>query len=149
VKRSPPKPKPTWKRLKRSSGLKRKTKLRRKSKSAYRTLIDKADRALQDWYRAKYPEHPCESCGKPFDIVHHYIEKSRSAGLRFEEANLIFLCHGCHALHHRFGDISVSTRIILKRGHDWLRDLEMTRLARKNYTISTQYLQEQVNKYAL
>jgi len=99
-------------------------KLRRRSKSKY--LIDKADKALQDYYRALHLK--CEVCGARAEVMHHFIEKSKSNYLRYVDINLIPLCRRCHFRHHTCGDTTIHAKIILKRGQEWLQ--ELLRLAR-------------------
>ena len=126
--------------------LHRKSKLRRKSKSPLRKAIDAADKALQDWHRAKYPDAKCEACGGKFEVCHHYIEKHSSARLRYCEGNLIFLCHKCHASHH-FGNVGVMSKVILKRGQKWLNGI--LKLSREKGQIN-QYIAEQIlEKYKI
>lgn len=112
--------------------MQRKTKIKKQSLQPMRLLIKKVDRQLQDWYRAKHPGTPCESCGVHFDIVHHFVEKSQSAGLRFEDINLIFLCHRCHFRHHRTGDQEVMSTVILGRGEVWHRAVMAQKRDTKN-----------------
>ena len=52
--------------------------LRRVSKRPSRKLTLIADKALQNWFRAKYPKAKCESCGRRAQVRHHFIEKSKS-----------------------------------------------------------------------
>ena len=91
-------------------------KLRYRSKSKY--FVYKADKAMQDCYRALHLK--CEVCGLPANLMHHFIEKSKSNNLRFEEENLIPLCRMCHFKHHNMGDSIIKTTIIKKRGLEWL-----------------------------
>ena len=109
-------------------------------------LRDKADRALQDHYRATYEGTPCESCGRPFQVMHHYVEKSQSAGLRFEPKNLIFLCHACHFRHHRTGDSMIMGEVIRKRGMKWLNEIRRLKYERK-MVLDRVYLGKQLEKY--
>jgi 5-methylcytosine-specific restriction endonuclease McrA len=125
----------------------KKTKLKRKSKSELRKKTDEADRALQDWYRAKYPKNRCESCGAKFQLMHHFIEKSRSARLRFEEMNLIFLCHKCHASHHRFHDARIMSRVMVRRGAEWLSAL--MKMEREKGQIHKFIAEQMIEKYKL
>ena len=106
--------------------------MRRKSKSPLRTLITNADRALQDFFRATYPDDKCESCWRPAELRHHYIEKSRSSLLRYCTKNLIAICKSCHAKHHLYGDPTVMGRVLKKRGMRWFNWVE------KQKTISIQ-----------
>ena len=125
--------------------LKRKGKLKRSSHSELRKLITKADRALQDFYRWKYKGTPCESCGKPFELAHHFIEKSRSTYLRFRKINLIFICNSCHSLHHQFHDSSVHARIIKGRGIKWLD--RILKLKGEHMSLTKKVAEEMCEKY--
>lgn len=113
----------------RKSPLKRGTKrLKEKSPNPRKKAKDDADRALQDWYRANHKEK-CESCGVPFEVMHHFIAKSQSNHLRYDDRNLIYLCHGCHFSHHNVGNQKVMSTVILERGEKWHK--EIIKLARK------------------
>ena len=124
----------------------KKTKLKRRSKSPLRKAIESADKALQDWYRKNYPNEKCESCGKRFELMHHFYEKSQSARLRFEHKNLIFLCHGCHFRHHNTGDQDIMSKVILKRGTKWLNNLRKLKL--ETAQINKQVAEQMTIKYA-
>jgi hypothetical protein len=110
----------------------KRTKLRRRSKSKY--YIDRADRALQDYYRALHLK--CEVCGAPADLMHHFIEKSRSNYLRFNEINLVPLCKKCHFKHHNTGDATIHATIIQKRGLGWLNKIiELSKIKRVPFLV--------------
>lgn len=136
MKRTPLKRKP-WKRKARKP-------LRKVSKNPTRRLLIRADRALQDFYRTK--KLPCEVCGKQADVMHHIVEKSRCAALRFSEANLAALCNGCHFRHHRVGDPDVAATIVLKRGEAWYKRLQMLR--RANVSLSKSFIETQLRRFA-
>jgi len=53
-------------------------------------LRKKCDKLMQQIYTKKYPK--CDICGAPTHCMHHFVEKSRSSRLRYEEENLIPLC---------------------------------------------------------
>lgn len=94
------------------------------------TLEKKADTLLQQYIRSKYPK--CEICGNETQCGHHFIEKSKSNRLRYEESNIIPVCLSCHSkIHNRFsyskGAYDVIDFIIKKRGKKWLNKLEKTR----------------------
>ena len=105
--------------------------MRKRSKSKY--LIDKADKVLQDYYRALNLR--CEVCGARAELVHHFIEKSKSNYLRFVDINLIPLCKRCHFKHHNCGDATIHAKIILKRGQEWLKELlRLARIKRQHWS---------------
>jgi hypothetical protein len=72
----------------------RKLPVKRKSKNPVKVLQKLCDKLMQQKYTKKYPK--CDICGKPTYTIHHFIEKSRSNRLRYEEENLIPLCFNCH-----------------------------------------------------
>lgn len=125
------------KQLKRTP-FKAKTVLRRKNtgKGAKRSklpplkkLRDKADSLLTPICKKRSPQ--CECCDKPTEVGHHWIEKSRSAYLRYDLRNIVALCHSCHAkIHNRFGNsvmggFDVAEIIIRKRGREWKEQLDL------------------------
>lgn len=139
-------------------GPKKRNKLRKVSNRPTKALNDRANRALQDWYRWNYRDRDrysgliqvdvlCEACGKPFEVMHHFIEKSQSIGLRFEPDNLIFLCHGCHFRHHRTGDQSIMQNVILGRGLAWLKKIRKMKLERQRGAFSKSELEALIEKY--
>ena len=127
------------------AGEMKRTKLKRKSKSELRKLTDTADRALQDYYRREYPDKKCESCGVPFELMHHFIEKSRSTYLRYANENLIFLCHRCHSLHHQFHDQSIMGRVVANRGVEWLNYILLA--AKQHLSMTVKLAKEMIQKY--
>ena len=115
--------------------------MRKRSKN--KALLDKADRALQDYYRTK--KLKCESCGKLSNLVHHFIEKSRCNFLRFNDKNLIPLCSKCHSLHHCFGDSTIMGNVVLKRGRKWYNTIQ--KLRRESLGLDEEYLSGILEKY--
>ena len=97
-------------------------------------MLDKADRALQDYYRAFYPDRKCEVCGKKYQVCHHHIEKSKSNAGRFNFDNLIFLCHKCHS-RIIFGDHNVVAIYSIRCGREWLATMErLKKIKWQSYT---------------
>jgi len=123
----------------------KRTPLRKTSKNPIKKLKTKADRLLQDYYRAKYPDKKCEVCGNPFELCHHHVEKSKSNLLRYKEPlNLIFLCKKCHnALH--FGVYNVVSIYTLKRGKKWERKLQ--KLSQDHIVLTENYLNNIIKYY--
>lgn len=105
----------------------KRTRLNKTGKSATSKLQKKCDSYLTPIVKAQSP--CCESCGQPTQVGHHWVEKSRSARLRYEIENIIPLCHKCHFLiHNRFGSnivgsLDVANIIIKKRGKAWFNRL--------------------------
>ena len=93
-------------------------------------LEKKADTLLQQIYTKKFPK--CEVCGQPTNCIHHFIEKSKSNRLRYEEINLIPVCLSCHSkIHNRFsyslGAYDIIDFIIKKKGRKWFNNLQKLR----------------------
>lgn len=124
-------------------------KLRRQSKQPLPKLKRKADRQLQDFFREKYPNQKCLVCGKRAELQHHFIEKSLSAGLRFELNNLIPLCHSCHFRHHQVGDSQIVAVILRKKGQKWADNLNKLRILRKGWRLDRQFLEDQLKRWAM
>ena len=92
-------------------------------------LQKECDRQIQIEGKVKMPQ--CEACGKPTQVMHHWIEKSRSSNLRYDWRNLIPLCNPCHAkIHNVFGNsivggLNIAEAIINKRGREWKEIMEI------------------------
>ena len=122
------------------------TKLKRKSPSKRRKLITKADRLFQDYMRLKHRGEMCEICGKPFDVSHHYIAKSQSTLLRFDEKNLILVCNSCHfKIHKTEQGPYIGAMIARCRGTKWWNYI--TKQKNTIITLTSKELQEKVEKY--
>lgn len=79
---------------------------------------------------AKLMNPKCEAeCGSRTQVGHHWIEKSRSAGLRYDTDNIVSLCNFCHGkIHNNFRNnvvqsIDIALTIINKRGIKWYNKL--------------------------
>ena len=108
--------------------------LRKRSKS--KATLDIADRALQDYFRAKYPKHKCEvaGCGRIFSLMHHHLEKSISNEGRFNHDNLIFICKFHHDKIHLSGDrAQIIAKYSLTKGEEWVKRMDELRKIRKPY----------------
>lgn len=94
-----------------------------------KTVRNKCDALLTPIVKKMYPR--CESCGKPTEVGHHWIEKSRSSNLRYNLENIIPLCTVCHTkIHNRFGSsvvgsVDVAQAIINKRGEEWKKRMDV------------------------
>ena len=122
------------------------TKLKKKSKSKRRKTIDKADKLLQDWMRIKHAGERCEICGEPFEVSHHYIAKSQSTKLRFDEENLILVCKSCHfKIHRTTQGHYIGGLIAFIRGSKWIKYIT----TQKNIlmTLTTKDLEEKIEYY--
>ena len=106
--------------------------LRKRSKS--KATLDKTDKAVQDFYRDKFPKRRCEVCGGQYQVIHHHNEKSKSNAGRFCEDNFVFLCHKCHAK-IIFGDNNVVATYSVRRGMDWVKRMEvLKKVPKQSYT---------------
>jgi len=119
----------------------RRSKLKPESKNEWRKLVKRADRHLQDYYRRE--PMACEVCGNLAYAMHHFIPKSQSAGLRFEDINLVAICASCHTRHHLGGDPLVHGTIMKNKGMRWYKKLEKIKLERKDWTLTREFLNKQ------
>lgn len=69
----------------------------------------------------------CEVCGKPAQVVHHFVPKSVSNRLRYDTKNGIILCNGCHMRHHQAGDPLIHLTVEEKRGKGWVDYIKKAR----------------------
>ena len=120
--------------------------MRRKSKTPLRKATNKADRALQDHFRRIYKGMTCEVCGKPYNVMHHFVEKHLSAALRFYHPNLVRLCNSCHARHHLGGDASIHATVMKTRGIAWWNGLAKKR--RTDVQLTIPFLEEIQKTYS-
>ena len=127
----------------------KRTPLKRKSKSVTSKLQKKCDSYLTPI--VKQQSEMCEAgCGNYTQVGHHWIEKSRSARLRYEIENIIPLCNSCHSkIHNRFGNnivggVDIAEVIIKKRGRDWFN--RMNKLQGEMIKTNKAYYEEQLEK---
>jgi len=126
----------------------KRNKLKKISKAGLRRLQMRADRALQDYMRDKYKYQSCEACLNPFQVSHHAFTKSSCFRLRYEEINLVKLCHSCHTKHHLQGNPTIMATVLLKRGQNWWDAL--VRLSKeKPQEPSEKYYLDIINKYKI
>ena len=120
-------------------------KARKTKKLSIGKLKAKADRAIQDYFRTIKTK--CELCGKPYQVAHHFIWKSQSNYLRYDEKNLIFLCQPCHSKFHSFPDPTYPIRVAQMRGRAWVKYIQkFKRLLKKD---SREELESIISKYQL
>jgi len=86
-----------------------------------RRLQKKADKALQEYIRQKYPK--CFICGKKSSVGHHFFPKSTASALRYNLNNIIPLCHSCHFSIHQKSDPRATIYIKEKKGSKWYKNL--------------------------
>ncbi len=105
--------------------------MRKISKNPIKKLkLKKTDRMLQDWFREHFPFLQCEICGRKFEVMHHFIGKSKSNYLRYHPLNLVPLCHKCHAQIQ--WDSTIQVKIVLKRGDKWFYLIERLKKIKKS-----------------
>lgn len=108
-------------------------------------LKAKADKVMQDYFRATIEK--CELCGGPNQVSHHFIWKSQSNYLRYEEKNLIHICHKCHSKFHSFPDPMYPIRVHQMRGQEWTDWINAHKRLRKDD--KRQELESLISKYSL
>lgn len=102
------------------------------------SLERKADALFQIRMREKYPVSIIS--GLPTEVIHHYVPKSQSNNLRYDELNAIPLTCAEHFRHHTCGDPNIMATILKKKGQDWNDDLQLRRRTICKHTI--EYLQK-------
>lgn len=88
-------------------------------------LKSKADRTVQDYFRRI--KEKCELCSHAYQVVHHFIHKSQSNYLRYDEKNYIYICNSCHSKFHSFPDPLIAIRVQRIRGDKWVEYIEKHR----------------------
>jgi hypothetical protein len=143
--------------LKRKSPLKAKKKVKKAVKKKriklppLSKLRTKCDSLLTPIARARSPQ--CEGCGGATQVGHHWIEKSRSAYLRYDLRNIIALCHSCHSrIHNRFGNsvtgaYDVADRIVQQRGREWKEALDKD--AHKIVKVNREWYEEHYERLSI
>ena len=119
----------------------KRTAIKRKKPTSLKKLKKALDRLVQEKFRK--PGDKCLVCGNPAQVLHHYIQKSQSMNLRFDDDNLILLCNSCHCKHHQGGDPKIHQEILRKKGHEWADFLEERRRIIFKATLSNLRLIEQ------
>lgn len=113
----------------------KKTRLKKVSSIGY--YRNKCDKLLSPIIVKMYGK--CELCGRPANVAHHFVHKSKSNKLRYEIINLIPLCNSCHfALHHN--ESEYAAKIVKKRGLLWFDTLEV--LKRESIKVNRSYYQK-------
>ena len=64
----------------------------------------------------------CMVCGGEYTCLHHYMPKSRSLALRWDQKNAIPICNSCHFKHHK-GDPSIHAIVFGLHGFGWHKSL--------------------------
>lgn len=94
----------------------------KKSRNARRNLADKLYQQ-----KLKFLSPKCLVCGKPTQVIHHFVPKSVSNRLRYDIHNGVALCNGCHMRHHQAGDPMIHLTIEKKMGQDWIEYITKAR----------------------
>ena len=131
----------------------KKTPLKKRSSNPVKILQKKCDKLMQQIYTKKYPK--CDICGEPTYTMHHFVEKSRSNRLRYEEENLIPLCFKCHyGVHNNCAGRMLNNvnrsydftgKIIDKRGGKKWKD-KMEKKGRESIKVNKVYYEEMLEK---
>ena len=119
-----------------------------KGKGSLTSLKNKADKLLQ----LKFLEtnKKCIVCGQSPVVGHHYIYKSQSKFLRYQECNMVPLCSTCHTRHHLSGDPRIVQTILKKKGMAWADSLDEKRKVKVKF--NKEYLKsiiEELNEQTL
>lgn len=91
-------------------------------KPTKKSLQTKCDALLTPIIKLLFPT--CLLCGRPTEVAHHHVHKSKSLRLRYELDNLINLCNSCHYSLHQNESYHAS-RIVEIKGLDWFRKLNI------------------------
>mgnify|MGYP001028237028 CR=1 FL=1 len=65
--------------------------------------------------------------GDPTEVIHHFIYKSQSNNLRYDDKNGVPLTNKEHARHHLSGDPAIVAKILEVNGWEWFDDLQTRR----------------------
>ena len=123
-------------------------KIKKHKQKSLTHVMNLADSTLQNWYRANNPYQLCESCDTvKFVCMHHHIPKSRSAALRYEPLNLVFICASCHMIHHQGSDTRIAKRYRARRPLLWEDELEAQSHQIKKW--KRWELQDIINRYRI
>jgi len=115
-------------------------KIKNKKKPKSRTQKD-CDRLLSPLIIKMFPR--CLLCGRPTEVAHHHIHKSKSLVLRYNLKNLINLCGKCHLKLH-WNESYWASKIVEINGLGWFKQLdrEKNRIIKPNYNKSYQELKD-------
>lgn len=96
-----------------------------------KTWRNKCDKLFQEVGTSR--TKTCESCGRQVEglCCHHFCPKSLSNALRYDLANCIVLCRGCHLKHHN-GDPQIYENFMERKSADWYKHIR----AKRNEVVS-------------
>jgi len=110
-------------------------------KPSIKTLRNKTDKLLSTWICGKHKK--CLLCPAPSQVAHHHVHKSQSSRLRYEEDNLIPLCHSCHCkLHHN--ESYWASKIVEIKGVEWFKKLD--KMKREYVKVDRYFYEENYNR---
>lgn len=121
----------------------KKSPIRRKSRNKLAILKDKLWIVFSIFIRNR-DNFMCVSCGKQGNEAGHYIPKSLSENLRFDERNVNTQCTYCNRwLHGNLTKYAIALR--RKYGENILEELDRDRKIHKSWTIKE--LESLIEKY--
>lgn len=89
------------------------------------TLRRKADKLYQIKLIKEKPKSIVS--GKPTEVIHHFVPKSQSNNLRYDDKNGVPLTNKEHSRHHLSGDPAIVAKILEANGQKWFDDLQARR----------------------
>lgn len=123
--------------------------LREYKKTDKPTLLQLAQKLVNQYIRMRDKRVPCISCGHVFGTTRqehagHYIARSKSSLLRFDERNINTQCNICND--HLSGNVAnYRAGLIQKLGLEEVEFLEANKTALKTWTVEE--LQEVITTY--
>jgi hypothetical protein len=98
-----------------------------------RKLEKLADALYQIRMKELYPKSVVKG-SKPTEVIHHFVPKSQSNNLRYDEKNACPATNGQHFRHHEYGDPTLTDAFRKNRGQKWIDNLEIRRHITKKHT---------------
>ena len=112
----------------------------RKKKQKWQELQKVADRLYQEVLLSE--NKVCFGCGRHSEVIHHFIPKSLSAYLRYDDLNGIPLCGKCHFSHHSKYDPEIILKVKEKMGRYRLSYLRNHRKDEERWTRQVGYYEK-------
>lgn len=97
----------------------------RRKKTKRAILLSEADKLYQIKLIKEKPKSVVS--GEPTEVIHHFVPKSQSNNLRYDDKNGVPLTNKEHARHHLSGDPSIVAKILEVNGQEWFNDLQARR----------------------
>lgn len=114
----------------------------RNKRAELRKLERQADALFQIKMKEKYPVSVLS--GLPTEVIHHFVPKSQSNNLRYDERNACPCTNGEHFRHHNTSDPSLSIAFIKTRGQKVIDQLNRDRHVICKHT--KEYLEGVINE---